>query len=690
MFSTITCPGCKAKVNKTANFCQFCQYDLRNKKTASVTCPRCGGECSDGANFCTNCGFNFKDGNINQHATAVVANNEANLLINKNYVTWQMLPGQLAVKIDEFEIQSYKTIKGVYVAPGTKAYFFVNGKYAGELESNTYDFSDIMDDGDEETKSHPIGTFIKNIGRFLSNGILRLFGDKPNNYDKPKANLFSIVLARGTEFPLLYSFDGVRTADFRCSLGISFTCKITNLNSFFETMLVDTKMVAIKTLADRLRTTVFNVCSNSLRQISANDIKNNPELNRVIADGLHQGLNEIYPFVAVTNVIDLTAHNDKLEILNRNEEELYIEEKKLEQLQIRNDFLNRLQSVERSNALRNARDDADYRALLDEVDMQNMMTDDKKAQFAEALRATAMLRTATSENDKYIALNKLEQSKLLSDEEIAILKKDIAGRSDIKDVENQHALSLATLQSEIVLKREKRLWDVEELKFRAEEDDYRLDKMRKEASLASEIRDDEYAHQKRKMDDKLDIYQQITKINMEKDDAAHRRDMDKDRLDKEYELEKLKLQGQMSPEQLIATLKLDPENAKVFMTMYQSKNNQAAQEQLLNMALAHGNDFKALAEKVLDMNNGLMANQSTYNERMLSMKDEQISRTERNAERHQDRMLDGVKTTVGAFYNQSPAPMANPIQKSGSKFCPKCGTACHANAVACSNCGSTF
>ena len=63
-----------------------------------------------------------------------------------SYIQWTILPGQLAVKIDENDIATYgrvQTIKGVSIQAGLKALLLVSGKVVAQLDPGSYAFKDF-------------------------------------------------------------------------------------------------------------------------------------------------------------------------------------------------------------------------------------------------------------------------------------------------------------------------------------------------------------------------------------------------------------------------------------------------------------------------------------------------------------------------------------------------------------------
>jgi len=175
------CNKCGKTINDGAKFCKFCGASVQSApqtvaaSKAEITCPSCGKTLSAGAKFCKFCGISLNASPVETNQEAAPDSsmkNDRNIDQITNFVTWHIMPEQIAVKIDEKEIAAYKTIKGVYVTPGTKALFFVNGKYAASLDSGTYSFKDFVNESPSNapttTKPHPVLDFFKKIGAVVA------------------------------------------------------------------------------------------------------------------------------------------------------------------------------------------------------------------------------------------------------------------------------------------------------------------------------------------------------------------------------------------------------------------------------------------------------------------------------------------------------------------------------------------
>ena len=146
------CVKCSKEISENAKFCGACGAP-QPVSSEEKHCPNCNFLVAPNAKFCGKCGTQLitlteqpqvKQSSVEQQDFKIVTTN--------NYINWKILPGQLAVKIDEQEIASYSRIKGVYVAPGTVALFYVNGKCVATLASGSYAFDDYTNEEITESK----------------------------------------------------------------------------------------------------------------------------------------------------------------------------------------------------------------------------------------------------------------------------------------------------------------------------------------------------------------------------------------------------------------------------------------------------------------------------------------------------------------------------------------------------------
>lgn len=700
------CASCNNEINDGAKFCKFCGTPTSVAPKAinpsEKECPNCHQILPATAKFCKFCGekiaadFNAieKAPQNDNPAGNAASPQEMNVSVKENYVTWHVLPSQLAVKLDESDIAAYKTVKGVYITPGTKALFFANGRYVTELGSGTYAFKDI-DPAHDAPPPAPnikptVWNFLKGIANHIANGISALFGGHRIQHTDAIGNrvFYTVVLVRGAEFPLAFDFENVMTKNIRSHVGLHMICKLTNLNDFFEAQLVDKKMVSLDQIANderyNLKYVVRNIVSKALSAYVPYEVINNMDLMAQITEELNTALSAIFPYIKVSNIINLTADREELEKILRMQEELYVANLELEQLQLRNNYLNRLQSVEHEHELNMAREQVDFEALMDKIDEDHLLNEDKKRAFVEMLMAQAELRSARTESETMVALNKLEQTNLLSIEEVEALKMDVMQRLNMKQVANEHAIIMATIQNSILLEEEKLKWDNKLF-------DTELQRARMQAQFADERRDADFEFEKKKTANKMDLLRQAQEIREQREQATHQRQMELKKLENEAELEHYKVTATMSFEQIMASNpNISPDAAAALAKKFEAEAAMAQNDKTIDLVKQHEEDLKQILSMQMQMTNNIIDSQNQMRDRELANKQAELDRVHADSEKNQDRFLSGMQTATSSVADAiKGSPMMNMGQTTVS-FCPNCGQKSAPGTMVCEKCGSTI
>ena len=225
-----------------------------------VKCPSCGNLLKPGAKFCGKCGTKIDN---------IVKTDNADISKQASFIQWNILPGQLAVKIDSKEIASYGRVKGIVIQEDLKALFFVNGKITAQLEAGSYEFKEFPDvkisDGKEDIevkKQGFISTFFNNVRNFFRNAPAL----------PQKVQNVSVVLVRSVEVPLVFSVKNVATSGIRSEVGLHLLCKISNINEFYENALLDKKFMAFEELKNAIEPLVKNILNQTLSVVTPDKV----------------------------------------------------------------------------------------------------------------------------------------------------------------------------------------------------------------------------------------------------------------------------------------------------------------------------------------------------------------------------------------------------------------------------------
>lgn len=723
-----TCPKCNKELKDTAKFCGGCGYKfpveagtVPSIKEAGSACPSCGNQLKPNAKFCGKCGTRIQAVAAPQDSQTIVRPDAKQLeaVGSSGFVRWTMLPGQIAVKITEKEFDDYGKIKGLVIQDGTKALFFVNGKIVAELEAGSYKLDELKNDGGAETRGGFLG-FLQRAGAAAARAASNLFRALTGNSEKPA---ISVVLVRSTDFPLVFSIKDANTSGIRSEMGLHLLCKVANINEFYRNLLLDKKFVCFTELQSTLNLVVRNQVNSAVSGYTPDKVGDNPELAQVVLGLLQTAIVDVYPFVEIKKVLQLTADHQGLENLRRMGEELYVSEQELVHLQKRNDFLNRLQSVKNDqetielsadykHQLETGAIEANFRARKLEIYKQMELTQDEQDKFDLMLAAEKKLREAKTQEEVDAALHEYQKSGMLREQELDQLRHQ--GR--MADLRNTQEYDMAELRGELAIKRE--------------QDAYSDERRDKDAEFQDERRRAELELEKEEQQNQLEMLRQAQALRMERENAEHQRELEAENAARAHEeemqrqqlaakIENQRIYAGMSFEQIMAANPdISPEAAKALAQKFASEGK----EELLRAREA---DMAKQSEQQMEMMRmmqqmtmaGMGVNQQ-HSKEMLAAKQSELERTRADASRNEDRMLAGVQSTVTAAGvafsgrangqqpqrrkemppSAAPTPSASvpsqsnaaPTPAPSAGKCPKCGADLEPDSSFCGECGAAL
>ncbi len=849
----MNCPKCGKELKPNAKFCGACGTKIE-APTAGLKCPKCGKELKPGAKFCGGCGTKLEGA---PSAPAVSAPNAANgspseprpdvSLIDK-YIHWNIQPGQVAIKIDEADIAGYgrvEKIKGVHIQDGVKALLFVRGKFVAELPSGSYKFSDYVDKKTERVPPPPkpaedASKAAEEKKGWLSRAwgstvgfVSSLFGGDRRRRERAAAAGISVtvtsdvprvsmVLIRSAEFPLVFNASDVITNPLRVNVGIHLLCKITNLNEFYTRMMADRKYISYESLATAFASNV----ETQIRQVLAGvDSEHVAEASGALLEPLQRVISGSHPFMTMQSILQFTTDSKELDGLRRLAEELYVSEKELDQVMLRNDFLNRYQAVRNAQELtelrasnsfeldrggltsdhelamtrqgnahaldmnatqhdfdlqrtrqdnafdvQSGKDDNAYEAAKLEIYKEMSLTQDEQAKFDLMLSAERKLREAKSKDDVAAAMQEFEKSGMFREREMEELRRQMEHEDELKEMQREHAVSILSLQNSHALEEQKLDWEIlighkkldDELARRRKIDAFNDERRDKEeahddarrqadaafadsrrqadASFQDSRRQADIDFEKQERDQQMEMLRQAQALRKEREDAEHQRKMEADNAARAHEeamqkqqldanLENQRIYAGMSFEQIMAANpNISEAAAQALAKKFEAEAAAAQNDKTAQMATEQKNEMKDFMQQMMAqqmqmnmqqmqmMRDTSVANASAFagmQQTMVGAKQAELDRTRADAAANNARMLDGMKTTVGAMSGivgaaaahaapASPAPTASaapvappsaPQAKAmppAAPHCPSCGAELEPGSAFCGECGTSL
>lgn len=701
-----TCPHCKNQLKDTAKFCGKCgnkvpdAAETPSANDAGVTCPKCGNVLKAGAKFCGKCGTRLEATPVMPTSAMPAEGKTLERVGNSGYVRWTMLPGQVAVKITEEEIEACGKVKGIAIQDGTKALFFVNGKLVAELGPGSYKFEKLHDPStsvapsEEPAEERRAGGFWAGLRRTCANAaraVAGLFRSVSEATSAKKKIAISVVIVRSVEFPLVFSVKDANTANLRTEVGLHILCKVTNINDFYQNLLLDRKFVSFEEMQRALNLLVSTEVNHAVAAVSPEQVANNMTLVQDLEARLRPVVAGVYPFVALVRVIQLTAEHEALESLRRMSEELYVSEQELAQLQKRNDFLNRLQSVKNEQELTEGRQGADFEAKKLEIYKQMELTKDEQSKFDLMLAAERKLREAKTEEEVTSALHEYKKSGLVREQELD----QIRHQGRLADLRNTQEYDMAELKGELAQKRA--------------QDEYDDERRDKEAAFQDARRRAEMQMDREEQQNQLDMLRQAQAIRAEREDAEPRRAMESENAARAHEeamqqaqlnakIENQRIYAGMSFEQIMAANPdISPEAAKALAQKFSSDSkDELLKAREADMARQNAQQMEMMKMMQQMAMAGIGATQQ-HQQEMINAKQAELTRTRDDANRQQDRMLAGVQSTVTAAgvafsgTKSSSRPVRKDMDEAEApkgRVCANCGAPLEPDASFCGECGT--
>lgn len=434
-----------------------------------MNCISCGAPLRPGAKFCTKCGAKQSVEDHSQTSSGAInmstTTQPASMTMVKQKIFWNIVRGEIVHRFNESELVNYDSAQGLIVNDGTTAYIRSNGQLVAELHGGSYDFINPAELNQLlQTRVGGVASWFKRSCRFISNLILgRRIGERiqqtstdqdvmrMQSFDQviqymKRGDLFSVTLKLDKDFLLIIgnledtqSGDTevhpmkIRTKFHDIQAEVRAFFHITDFNTFTSYYLGDENKVTTKRLAQEVMPQIKANLQDLLKDCELKDAR--------IPDNVYAEIKrrlQLLDFhgLVLKELVEIAISNEDLERMHALAREMYLSEQEMDYLKRTNDFKNRLATIENQQRIEEARTDLDLFRGLQEVNKDQLLTQDEFDKFYMVLSRERRIREAqnflTEEqamDQVNSALKDIKKTGLLRQEEMEILEFQIQERS---------------------------------------------------------------------------------------------------------------------------------------------------------------------------------------------------------------------------------------------------------------------
>ena len=431
-----------------------------------MKCPKCGYPVLPKFTKCPHCGESLikEDNNTNLP--------DANdFSIVKGRAIWNVQKGEIAHLIKETELINTDGLKGVIVQEGCSAIVFMNGIITSIMQAGIYSFPTkeptpairpvVPSEPKVEDKPNDFTGFANGasaIGRGIRNF---LFGKKkdenPEQHVKrvertkekisklPDFKTCRIYIVSNRLFNLFFDLQvdeegnydfapfviATKTVD--AKIAISLQMQVTNMNEFVDNYLTDQQSVSTVLFQQQLRTCIKSTLAQLLRNLDyQQDGLPEPIVNN-LKNRIKSACNEQLYGIEVTKVLDITDESEDFNRFRSAEHDLFVNEKELDYLTRSNEFRNRLEQEKNKQEANQAANAESLRQTLQSINKDKLLSEDEMEQFVMMMDSQKRLREAKTKQEEYEALSDMKKSRLVKEEDIAILENVLAQNKVSRD-----------------------------------------------------------------------------------------------------------------------------------------------------------------------------------------------------------------------------------------------------------------
>ena len=415
---------------------------------------------------------------------------------------WSIAPGQLARRISEKELADCSAVNGVVIQDGVTAAIFVDGQLANVMDGGLYQFNPekviersktIVNLEKESEQQVTKQSFGKRISSFFT-GLMgaKKHAERPEKTEKRieswkeieresvRRTVVSIYLISNRLFQMAFGFE--KTDDGTCTfkpyrlkagimdveIGVNMQLRISDFNAFRLNYLNDSRQVSVTDLQELMSPWVQQILTQTVENMQITATRLTPEQQEQIRQQLKQELEHRLNGIEVVQVMDVTTESADFEQLRQQEHDLWVSEQEADFYVRKNEFLNRYtgyqqeqeltkQSMTHDQELNLEREKLNFLSDMNKLNQDKLLSDDEMARFVELHEMEVRLRQALQNADEQTRmqdvekiLNDVKTKKLMSEDELAAVEESIRDkrfeRQQMSDVLQHAALTKASIE----------------------------------------------------------------------------------------------------------------------------------------------------------------------------------------------------------------------------------------------------
>lgn len=415
---------------------------------------------------------------------------------------WSIAPGQLARRISEKELADCSAVNGVVIQDGVTAAIFVDGQLANVMDGGLYQFNPekviersktIVNLEKESEQQVTKQSFGKRVSSFFT-GLMgsKKHAERPEKTEKRieswkeieresvRRTVVSIYLISNRLFQMAFGFEKMNdgTCTFKpyrlkagimdVEIGVNMQLRISDFNAFRLNYLNDQRQVTVTDLQEMTSPWAQHILTQTVESMQLAATRLTPEQQDLVRQQLKQELEHRLNGIEVVQVMDVTTESDDFEQLRQQEHDLWVSEQEADFYVRKNEFLNRYtgyqqeqeltkQSMTHDQELNLEREKLNFLSDMNKLNQDKLLSDDEMARFVELHEMEIRLRQALQNADEQTRmqdvekiLNDVKTKKLMSEDELAAVEESIRDkrfeRQQMSDVLQHAALTKASIE----------------------------------------------------------------------------------------------------------------------------------------------------------------------------------------------------------------------------------------------------